>query len=231
LCADILWLQEIWQRVEEVHGLGGDILGLACREDNQGGGTVPLSTNWKLEMSNLQIIKSFRIGKDSNSVKLRLNQNFFIWIVNFYNHDGSIKKIQKLFGELRVNIPPSEWSMICIVGDFNVNFNAKDSKFILLKTLAKHMGLSPVEPASPTHRGGNMIDFMIHGSLIETNTHIVLNSLTDHKALVWTIKVLSPRKQTTNLIDRKACDELIGGWISNQRCTSSRDFLSKAQRQ
>ena len=135
------------------------------RNEGRGGGSATLVTSgMRKDSLRFQVIKKIKINKDSGAVKVRINHLFFIWIVNFYNHDGNIKKMQKLFGELRANIPPSEWGMIYVIGDFNINFDPEDKKFKMLRTLSKHMGLQPEDPRSATHRNGRKIDFVIHGN-------------------------------------------------------------------
>ena len=87
LKADIMTIQEIWKRTQEVEGLSGTIISMSTRESGQnGGGTATLNYMAK----HPDILTNFTINKDSKAIKIRLRQGFFCWVINFYNHNGKI---------------------------------------------------------------------------------------------------------------------------------------------
>jgi len=57
----------------------------------------------------------------------------------------------------------------------------------------------------------------------------LLDSRSDHKALLWTILLKSPERRSLEIVDRGTCDSLTREWIVSPSCTDSQDFLEKAQ--
>lgn len=179
----------------------------------------------------IQSVKKLDINKDSTAIKLKINGYCSIWIINFYNNDGSLEKVQKLFSTLRVEIPSSEWSQILILGDYNIAFNEKNIKFKILRSLAKDMLLKVVEPNTSTHLKGKKLDYLIHGNMVDIKAQETLETLSDHKALLWRCRITLPlKKPMQSVIDRCRSDELLTGIISKPNCLNSKVFLSELQK-
>jgi len=124
------------------------------------------------------------------AIKLRINHNYFLWVVNFYNHDGSTSRFQKIIGKLRKSISPNEWKIICIIGDFNTDINEDNNNFKLIKSLSKQMGLKVWNPNGVT-RKTKRLDYLIAGEHISSSRHNILPSPSDHKAILWDIQLQS----------------------------------------
>jgi len=186
LDVDILLLQEVWQRSSELENLGGTILDSKLRQNERGGGTASL----KKGSQTITCIKKIDLSKDMKAIKLRINHNYFLWVVNFYNHDGSTSRFQKIIGKLRKSISPNEWKIICIIGDFNTDINEDNNNFKLIKSLSKQMGLKVWNPNGVT-RKTKRLDYLIAGEHISSSRHNILPSPSDHKAILWDIQLQS----------------------------------------
>ena len=153
----LVCLQEIWQQKDLANNIG-TVLDCRVREGERGGGTALINTS----PTKIHTIQAIKINKDTNAIKLRINQLWFCWIVNYYNHDGSLIRHQKLFRQIRQHIPESEWDSVCILGDFNTNLDEQSSKYKALKNLAKVQQMVIQDPGKNTHKEFR-IDYMMHG--------------------------------------------------------------------
>ena len=138
LDGEIIALQEIWNNKDLIKTslqTSFQTLDVVTRTIKRGGGTATLINNFHES----QIQKTFPINKDTNLIKLNF-KNSYIWLANVYIWQGTIPKLQKIFGKIRKHIPQTELSQLIIIGDFNINANAKDDEtFILLQKLCKQI--------------------------------------------------------------------------------------------
>ena len=72
----------------------GDVLDFQWRDFERGGGTATLQND---QMA-IEIVNKFEINKDTNALKLRV-QNPYMWLINLYLHKGKCSKLQKLLEE------------------------------------------------------------------------------------------------------------------------------------
>jgi len=125
------------------------------RENQRGGGTATIYNG----QMNFKLINKFEINKDTNALKLKI-QNSCIWLINLYLNKGTSSKLQKLSGKIRSNIPQNEWANIIIIGDFNIDLNKKSGEKKLLQSLVKQLGLTIMEPAMNIRRKAKL-DYLI----------------------------------------------------------------------
>ena len=184
LPADIIAIQEIWQRQCNVLQAGREI-DIIDRAFKRGGGTASIC----MSPISIQVLKKHFINKDSSAVKLRI-KNQYMWLINIYHYQGTSNKIQKLFGKIRKFIPMNEWKIICIIGDFNVDITKETFEANLIKSLCKQIGLIIHTPNKPS-RGSATIDFMITGPRIIVELHQVALSPSDHNTINWNINISS----------------------------------------
>lgn len=193
------------------------------RDCERGGGTATLAEN-----ITTQVISAFKINKDTNALKLRF-QNQYLWVINVYIHDGSITKIQKLFGKVRQQIPNNEWKATIIIGDFNIDAQDSNSDFKLMKSICKSMGMTIHVPNENT-TATSKIDYIITGSLFEIQQVRLYGSygkVSDHKAINWTFNFKPLGKNTPITIpDRKIADMLSLIAINDPKVKDSQDFLN-----
>ena len=219
LPGNLITIQEIWQRMETVKELG-DILDFQWREYQRGGGTATLNNGQMV----LTIVNRFEINKDSNALKLRV-QNSYIWLINLYLNKGTCSKLQKLFGKIRRNIPQNEWNNIIIIGDFNIDLNKQSSDKALLQALVKQLGLTIETPTMNTRRDAKL-DYLIRGAGIKVSDNQVITSVSDHKAVWWKLEISGiKRKGTIKIPNRKCADEIITILLKNKRVKNAKQFL------
>lgn len=210
---DMLLIQEVWQKSLFLDQLPYDVVQLTTRKDMRGGGTATL-TKPHLKCKK---VREFGINKDMSAVKLRLAENMWCWMINIYNYNGSISKMQKLIGKVRSSIPREEWKICCLSGDFNINAKENNQDFKILKSLAKQMGWTIHLPEKETWQKKTKIDYMMTGRLIQVQSHQILNSLSDHVALSWEV-TLSQNKETKllEIPDRRKAEVLTSEIMSNK---------------
>ena len=174
----------------------------------------------------ISVIQKFKINKDSNAIKLRINHSWFCWIVNFYNHDGEPEKNHKLFRSIRKNIPKSEWDSVCIFGDFNIDITWESPKFKTLRNLAKLQQMTIESPCQATH-GKSIIDFMICGNRWQLEKKQVFpGPSSDHKSIHWTLTLSTPKKVIPiKILDRKATEQNTANAIESRTVTNASTFL------
>ena len=110
-----------------------------------------------------------------------------MWLVNVYLNKGKIRRIQKLIAALRSEIPENEWSIICCVGDFNVDMIKKTPESEMMTKLSKLMGLRVILPSKP-NRNKTYLDFLLAGEKILTEELPVANGPSDHKLFPGKLK-------------------------------------------
>lgn len=221
LPADIIAIQEIWQRQCNVLQAGREI-DIIDRSFKRGGGTASICTS----PIKVQALQKHSINKDSSAVKIRVN-NQYMWLINIYLHQGTTSKIQRLFGKIRKFIPINEWKIICLIGDFNVDINKTTFESDLIKSLSKQLGLIIHSPQEPT-RKTSTLDFMIAGSGISIVQQIVIPSPSDHQSINWTIKVSSPQAAKPIIIpNRVLADSLMEQLLTNKQVIDAKSFLEK----
>ncbi len=159
---------------------------LDCKERDQsvrGGGTLSLSN---LPISSKKVI---HVNKDSNLVRLVIDNIIPIWLCNIYLNKGSTKQIQKLFKTIQTEIPERERANLVIVGDFNVNISDDDlMKVKLITKICKTFSLQLLKPTFHTRpSSGTTLDFLITGSGISAELITQRPSLSDHHILYWKI--------------------------------------------
>ena len=69
--------------------------------------------------------------------------------MNTYLTRGNAENIQELFEAMRCQIPEDDWSIICCIGDFNVDKVETSHEKNLLEKLCKLMGLRIIIPTEP----------------------------------------------------------------------------------
>ena len=122
LKSELIALQEIQQK-EDTISSNFNTINIQERTTKRGGGTATIIENlygWKIS-------KVVKINKDSNLLKINL-QNNYIWFLNLYLNQGKMSKIQKLFGILQKNIPINEMSQLLVIGDFNIDVYDQEEK-------------------------------------------------------------------------------------------------------
>ena len=218
LPGDILVLQEIWQRTEQVQRIKYP-LDIVMRDSERGGGTATIA-----ETNTTRVVSRFSINKDTNAVKVKY-QNQYMWIVNVYIHDGSTSKIQKLFGKIRQQIPNKEWKVTIVIGDFNIDAQDNNPNFILMKTICKSMGMMIYRPKENTTKESK-VDYVIAGNMFTLKEHSEYNSVSDHKALNWVFNFKHPGKEAPSYIpDYKMADMLTLMALRDPKVKDSQDFL------
>ena len=219
LPADIITIQEVWQRSNNIHQIGEE-LNITVRTNNRAGGTATLNKSG----IKIQVMKKHQLNKDYSAIKIRF-LNRFMWLVNVYIPEGTCAKVQKLFGKLRSTIPINEWKILCILGDFNINIKNESFESQLLKSLCKQMGLNINIPDLPTRKGATL-DYLITGSEIRSEGNQVVPSPSDHQAIGWilNIKPLKPAK-SIRIPNREFADDLMHYLISSSKVTNSKSFL------
>ena len=224
--ADIFALQEVWQRDTEVENLPFEIISKTTRLLERGGGTATLAK----DHLRCRSVQNFEINKDMRAVKLRIAQGFWCWLINVYVHDGSIKKVQKIFAKIRKDIPQEEWGICCLIGDFNINMNIENQNSQLLKSLAKQMGWKVYLPNGNTCNSKTKIDYIIAGNHVRIKTHKTLCSLSDHKSVIWDINLLCPRKSRKSAIpDRKQAENHTRKVMMNRKNQNAQAVLRQLQ--
>lgn len=143
-------------------------------------------------------------------------QNNYLWLANVYLSTGKASKLQKLFGKLLKNIPSNELSQIIVAGDFNIN--ARDNKNELtqfLSKLTKQMGFTLELPDGPTRKDATL-DFMLRGKNISVIRGRCLQSLSDHKAIHWTIDGNDPNKlKSLKILSRNIAEDITTRLLTN----------------
>ena len=219
LKGNFITIQEIWQRTETIKKLG-NIVDFQWRETQRGGGTATLY-NGQLDF---KIVNKFEINKDTNALKLKI-QNSCIWLINLYLNKGTSSKLQKLFGKIRSNIPHNEWANIIIIGDFNIDLNKKSGEKTLLQALAKQLGLTIMEPTVNTRKKAKL-DYMIKGASIKVIEHQVISGVSDHNAVWWNLEISGlKRRQPIKIPNRKCADHIITKLLRNKRIKNSKLFI------
>jgi len=219
LPGDLIALQEIWQRVKEVETIG-TLVNYKVRPEGNGGGTATIG-----KYCRIHIVSKFSINKDTDAIKVAIN-NYYLWLVNVYIHDGSISKIQKMLGKMRHEIPINEWGAILIIGDFNINADEHNNNFRLLKSLCKGMGLAlQITTENTTEK--SRLDYVITSTLIRINEYKVHKSISDHKAITWSFN-LSPICKPTPIVipDRELATAATMHSILNKKVKDTQDFLT-----
>ena len=221
LPADIIAIQEIWQRQCNVLQVGREI-DLRDRTFKRGGGTASICKS----SIKTQVLKKHTINKDSSAVKMRIH-NQYMWLVNIYNYQGTSNKIQRLFGKIRKLIPMNEWKILCLLGDFNVDINKVTFESKLIRSLSKQLGLTIHIPTKAT-RGSATIDYMLTGSGITVKDHHIIPSPSDHKAINWTLTISSLKAaKPIKIPNRTLADNLMQQLISSKEVTDAKTFMEK----
>jgi len=218
LPGEIIALQEIWQREEEVGKIDYPLT-IQTRSDKRGGGTAIIG-----RCDKTCVVSNFPLNKDSCATKLRV-KNHYMWLVNVYINDGSIHKLTKILGKIRTNIPSNEWRALMLIGDFNINASIDNPDFQLLISASKSMGLN-IWLTEENTTEISRLDYVVAGSLLTKEKYVTINSLSDHKAIAWDFK-LSPisRPKSIFIPDRQlAADSTISA-IKNTKIKDAQDFL------
>ena len=219
LPTDIIAIQEIWQRLDNILHIGKEI-DITNRTLKRGGGTASICVS----PIQIQVLKKHPINKDTSALKVRVH-NHFMWLINIYNYRGTNSKIQRLFGKIRKFIPMNEWKNICIIGDFNVDLNKVTFESELIKSLNKQLGLMIHVPKENTRKAA-MIDYLITGSGILVEQHEVIPSPSDHKAINWTLRLSSIEAvKPLKIPNRIFADYLTQQLLTNNSITNAKAFL------
>jgi hypothetical protein len=221
LPGDIITVQELWQHSKEITNIG-EILEVTERQDKKrGGGSVTISL-----LNEIRVIDRIQLNQDSHIIKIK-QQNTYYWLANIYLNKGTFGKIQKLFGKLKTIIPPNEWSIICCIGDFNIDMTKKSPEKELLTKFSKLMGLKIVLPSTAT-RGDAILDFIITGNRIRVQEDSILESLSDHKAITWNLQVeTNQKKKPIKIPSKKTADEISLALINNEQIQEANSFLNE----
>ena len=169
-----------------------------------------------------------QLNKDSHIIKIK-QQNCYYWIANIYFNKGTLGKIQKLFGKLKTIVPPNEWSILCCVGDFNIDMTKKSPERELLTKLSKMMGLKITLPTAAT-RGNAIIDFIIAGGKIKIQEDSILNSLSDHKVVNWIIEIKrNERRKPIRIPSRETANEITCLLLNSEQTQDAKSFIHELE--
>lgn len=224
ITSDLICLQEVWQHEENISRVCGTTLSEVRRVLRRGGGT-----SVKARIPNIIVVRRLPINKDTEAIKVRIQSSYFLWIVNLYNHDGSLHRMQKLFGKVKEHIPSNEWQIILLIGDFNIDAQVSDDGYTLLRSLAKQFGLVASLPQQAT-RGASWIDYIFHGRAIKVISNQVLPSPSDHQAICWTFEI-SPIKPQRPLVipSRKLAEDITERALRDETIVNTASFLRKVK--
>lgn len=220
LPGDIITIQEIWQHSQGLANIG-NVMEVSERVHKKGGGSATISTN-----DRIQILQKAQLNKDSHIMKLKY-LNTYCWLANVYLNKCTFGKIQKLFAKLQSVVPDNEWGILCCVGDFNVNLSKESSEKELLVKLCKMMGLKIISPTKPTRKDA-VLDFMLTGNRIKSKEVAVLDSLSDHRTVIWEIYIeANQKKKPLKIPCRSTANEISEFLIHDESISKAEDFIKK----
>jgi len=168
-----------------------------CRTIDKGGGTALMFNG-----IDFMVTRSFEVNQDCNLYRVVLGKLKVVWVSSVYLNKGLNTQIQALFSCIARNIPPEEWRYILLLGDFNVNISEDSPRSKLLSDFCKQFHLQISRPVSPT-RGQSVLDFAVYGSSLLVDCEVMLQTPSDHKALLWSVSIDVPTRRHVEKIPNK----------------------------
>lgn len=179
----------------------------------------------------IKIHQEIQINEDFKLLRIIVHGNKILWLGNTYLSLGKSCQLRKLFQVLRYSVPKEEWNRIVLIGDFNIDVNQKnDSRYILLKSLAKEMSLEILEPPQCTFNGSKL-DFALVSKELKGSVHAQDLSLSDHLPLSLSINlpIVNNDYSRLQIPNRKLADIITIATL--QEANSSREWILKHNQQ
>jgi len=186
LMGHITMYQEIWSPHQMILNSFSNY-DICNRPEGVGGGSL-LCLNPHL----FTIQKSFMLNDDSKLYRVVLHNNKILWLGNIYLNKGKATQLNHVFTEIIKNVPPEEYSLLILGGDWNINIrDGSDARTKLILTLAKQLKLQLITSEEDT-RFLSLLDFFLVGSSIKFQSIASFNSPSDHQALVLEVGIPFP---------------------------------------
>lgn len=193
---DVIGIAEHWLLEPEIQYYGLDGYKLAswrCRENDPHGGVL-IYVREHIPVKNYPKLDNLSQERDFEVCAITLDQQNTL-IINLYRTpDGNLATYFNKLDTLLTNVS-RKFKNIVIMGDFNINFNKKDSKdTIWLLDITSSYGLRYVTN-EPT-RNENCIDnIFINENMIVENVDISRPALSDHDAIEMKLNLsIKPKK-------------------------------------